>query len=211
MTWALPKADTYFAPILAEDPRGFQIDHLELALKHCKRFRTAVDGGAHVGTWSVALAARFDRVIAFEPAPDTFECLSDNVANHGVRKKVEVYRAGLGEKRCRVPITDDDRRRGNTGARHISATSHGELAEIWPLDMCDIPDIDFLKLDLEGYELFALRGAIGRIKAFQPVILIEVKNFGGRFGCHHEDASKFLLANGYREVDRVRNDRIFVT
>lgn len=39
------------------------------------RFGVAVDGGAHIGGWTLALARRFRHVHAFEPAPDTFATL----------------------------------------------------------------------------------------------------------------------------------------
>lgn len=209
MNWALPLADRYFAPILAKDPRGFEIDHLDAALKHCKNFRTAVDGGAHIGTWSVALAAEFTRVIAFEPAGDTRECLRNNLAARRIYN-VEVLGYALGETNGIVSICDDPRRPGNTGARHVDTRGGGYQVQVGPLDDFKLENVDFLKLDVEGYELAALHGARQTLLRCHPVVLIEVKDFRGRYGFNKEAASEFLLALGYRQVEQVRNDRIFV-
>lgn len=207
MSWALPEADTYFGPMLERDPRGFQIDHLDAALRHCTQFRTAVDGGAHVGTWSAAMGKRFARVLAFEPAHDTFVCLSENL--HDVAN-VDLYCVALGAVRCSGRVMDDPTRPGNTGARHLNVAAPGET-EILPLDGFELPDLDFLKLDVEGYELHALQGAAETLQRCAPVVLIECKRFKPpRFGVDEEAAGTWLKGAGYREATRMRNDRVFV-
>lgn len=209
--WALPASDTYFAPILAADERGFQLDHLELALSHCKSFRTAIDGGAHVGTWSVAMSKRFEYVMAFEPALDTFKCLVKNLDRHAC-VNVGACPGALGAQPGHGTMVDDPKRLGNTGARHLNGEGAGNTV-IWPLDTFPgIKDVDFVKLDVEGYEYHALKGAENTLKRWRPVVLIEVKNFGSpRFGCHCEDAPRYLESIGYREVARMRNDRVYVS
>jgi FkbM family methyltransferase len=205
--WVLPKADTYFRPILEQDPRGFEIDHLESALSHCKNFRTAVDGGAHVGTWTRQMSTRFSRVLAFEPARDTFDCLRQNLAGYG---NVSIYPNALGPTRCVGSVIDDPVRQGNTGARHLLLSGEGGDIEVLPLDYFRLTDLDFLKLDLEGYELFALKGAVETLDRCKPVVLIECKKFKPpRYGNSHEAAADYILTLGYREVARVRNDRIY--
>lgn len=207
MSWALPQSDRYFGPLLKEDPRGFQINHLELALRHCKRFHTAVDGGAHIGTWSVAMAQRFERVIAFEPARDTFECLCENV--HGLNN-VTPFMVALGAVQTNGSVIDDPTRPGNTGARYLNGIGSGDCT-IRPLDDFHLEHVDFLKLDVEGYELHALTGAVQTLNRCRPVVMIEVKAFRPpRFGLPTDAADKFLRGAGYREVARARNDRVYV-
>ena len=202
--WALPAADTYFAPLLEAEPRGFEIDHLDEALKHCKRWRCAVDGGAHIGTWAAYLAGRFERVIAYEPAPDTFACLENNLHPHGNARAVQ---CALGEKYGVAALSDDARRPGNTGARHLCK---GGGIEVRPLDREGYEELDFLKLDLEGYEYFALCGAYETLKRCRPVVLIEEKNgMAQRYGLAPAAARSLLEGLGAREVARVRNDCIF--
>lgn len=204
--WALPPADTYFGPMLAQDPRGFQVDHLELALSHCRRFRTAVDGGAHIGTWSVAMAQKFERVLAFEPAADTYQCLRQNVAHiPNVYPQCRALATRLGH----VKVVDDVTRPGNTGSRYVAETDdilNGVQAIA--LDQCQIDDLDFLKLDLEGYELPALRGAVLTIARCKPLIMIEVKRL--RADVDPMAAVQWLISHGYREVAKAGRDHVFI-
>jgi FkbM family methyltransferase len=201
VNWALPQADTYFAPHMTE--RGFEVDHLDVALKHAKNFRTAIDGGAHVGSWSVELAKHFDLVFAFEPAPDTWQCL---VTNTDACPNVRVRNAALGNQVKRVCIGDDPMRPGNTGARFVGS---GDSVPMVRIDELGLDHLDFLKLDVEGYEYFALLGAAETIARCQPVIVIEEKDFKRRFGLDHRAAGEFLKSLGMREADRVRNDCVF--
>ena len=203
MNWAVPAADNYFRRFLDADPRGFQIDHLQEALKFCFECRRlAVDGGAHIGTWSRHLAAEFDRVMAFEPADDTYACLVENAIAHS---NVVPINKALGEVIGRGKIVDDPSRPGNTGARHLGK---GDSVDVIPLDEYDLQDLDFLKLDVEGYEIEAINGAAETLKRCRPVVVIEVKKL--RAERDPKAAVKRLAQFNYAEASRVRNDYIFI-
>ena len=203
MRWQLPEADTYFAPHLTDE--GFQVDHLKAALTHCRNFRTAIDGGAHIGTWAAHMGRRFRLVLAFEPAEDTFECLARNLSG---AVNVRPVRIALGERAGMARLADDVLRPGNTGARFLVA---GDEVEVMAIDELDLADLDFLKLDIEGCELRALLGAERTLRACRPVVCIEEKKgFGVRFGLQDGAASAYLKGLGAREIERQRNDRIFV-
>ena len=201
MKWALPATDTYFRQHMTG--KGFQVEHLERALTHVTRFRTAIDGGAHIGTWSCAMAERFDRVIAFEPAPDTWACLVRNIADHD---NIEAMNYALGNAAKMVSVGDDASRPGNTGARFVR---EGNSVPMVRIDDMALADVDLLKLDVEGHEYFALQGATETIARCRPVVIIEEKDFGGRFGIDKTAAGHFLRQLGMREIDRIRNDCVF--
>lgn len=200
--WWLPDCDNYFVGKLRA--RGWEIDQLETALKYVTDFNLAIDGGAHIGTWSAALAGRFAEVIAFEPASDTFDCARRNLQNH---VNVRLVPAALGASRMRAAIRDDPERLGNTGSRYLT---DGDAFEVYRLDDYRLEALDFLKLDLEGYEYFALLGAERTVRQCRPVLYVEVKPFATRFGLEPEAAPKLLASWGAREVERIRKDRIYV-
>lgn len=208
--WWLPGADAYFAPFL-EAADGFQLDHLEAALAHCRSWRCAIDGGAHVGTWTVAMAMRFAHVYAFEPAADTFSCLTRNVSERGLTNVIAMNVA-LGAESGVCVVTDDVTRVGNTGARYLKALNGagGSRVSVLALDEMGLTTVDFVKLDLEGYEHFALRGAEQTIRQCRPVVVVEEKNFGGRYGQAAGAASALLRDWGAREVARAGKDVIFI-
>jgi FkbM family methyltransferase len=198
--WRLPDADTYFAGRLTV--RGFEIEKLDAALAHVRQFRTAVDGGAHIGTWSAQLAGRFEDVIAFEPAPDTYACLERNVAG---LPNVHTLRMALGACRRTGVMVDDPSRPGNTGARYLG---EGSGCPVERLDELAIAHLDFLKLDLEGHEYFALLGAERTVKACRPVMVIEEKAFPGRYAVEPRAALDLLASWGAIVRQRIRSDVI---
>lgn len=205
MIWEIPELDTYFANKLT--PEGWEIDHLNEALKYCTKFRTAIDGGAHIGTWSVNLDKMFDMVMAFEPSKDTFMALLKNV--HRYAPEVACFNAALGERSSVCNMVDDPTRLGNTGAR-IAVHLEGTIP-VHTIDQYWLEDLDFLKLDVEGQETLALKGALQTIERCKPTIVVELKEFspprnGG------VAATRLLLDSiGYREVGGLRNDKVFVS
>lgn len=201
----LPDNDTYFAPFIKETG-GFQLDHLHKALSYVEDFSMAVDGGAHIGTWSKEMASWFAIVLAFEPCAYTFECLHRNVENN---LNVVTVPAGLGEKNEYLYITEDTKRIGNTGSNYISYGNGMNKVQIKALDNMELPNLGFIKLDVEGFEYFVLKGAERTLRKFKPVVIVEEKNFGPRFGLAPFAASQFLLSLGAKEVDVVGKDHIF--
>lgn len=212
MLWSIPESDTYFKNQLQLTPDGFELSHLEFALKHVKQFNVAIDGGAHIGTWSIAMAKRFKSVLAFEPASDTYRCLLKNLEQFDPGHVVQPHRMALGEEAGVCIAIDDPARVGNSGARTVMPCSHRRpgKASMVSIDMLPLYSLDFLKLDIEGHELPALRGATNTIKRLWPTIMIECKRFKPSRNGGPERAVKYLNELGYVGVGGVRNDQVFV-
>lgn len=207
MDWKLPASDTYFRSILDKTPEGFELDHLEYALTYVKSFRTAVDGGAHIGTWAVAMAKLFDTVWAFEPSADTFACLWQNTR---YVDNIRNTHAALGPVDGQCQVYPDKTRLGNTGARTVVPDVHKLGTSMFTLDGFDLQGVDFLKLDVEGYEEEALKGCVETIKRWQPVIIVELKQFTPQRYDGPKGTVRLLRSLGYHEVGGVRNDRVFI-
>lgn len=203
--WKLPPADTYFGPILKRTPEGFEIDHLDHALLHVRSFRVAVDAGAHIGTWTCRLAKRFEQVFAFEPASDTYAALMVNV---GGLPNVGCLNMALGASGGQGAVEDDPTRPGNTGARYLRP---GGSVQVVPLSAFHLPELDFLKIDVEGGELDVLRGGEALILSTRPVICMECKEFSPPRNGGVVAARAYLSQLGYQEVGGVRNDRVFAS
>lgn len=204
--WAFPDVDEFMAGEMKADGT-YQASHLRLALKHVTDWGVAIDGGAHVGTWSRLMAERFGRVIAVEPSPDTFECLVENMRAFGC-SAVEARQVALGAVPGKVSMILDgpQAERKNTGGRYVGP---GSDVPQQTLDSWNLESLGFLKLDVEGSEPLVLMGARATLARCRPIVLFENKGLCRRFGLKPVAAQDVLAAAGYRELEIAGCDRIW--
>lgn len=185
------------------DGRGtYQIKKLRAALGYVKNWRTAVDVGAHVGFWSMHLVGKFAMLHAFEPIFEHRECFERNV--HG---SCLVYPVALGAAPAMVSLTVPN---GSSGGTHIvDSASPGEI-ELRTLDSFELENVDFLKIDCEGYEFDVCAGGIETIKRCKPCVIVEQKQhiMSANFGIKGTPAVDFLKALGAKERQVISGDHI---
>jgi FkbM family methyltransferase len=157
---------------------------------------TFVDVGANIGLYTVPAARHVGpegRVIAIEAHPRTFEFLCRNVALNALDNVVTIQRA-VGDSAGSVTMVY---READAGSSFVAADPIGGV-EV-PVETLDailarasVATIDYLKIDVEGYELPVLRGARGIIAA-SPGIVVQVEHAeANRYG-HSLDAVAELL------------------
>lgn len=150
-----------------------------------------VDAGAFNGDHAVRYAQSVPKgvVYAFEPNWEAFECLFHNLRDH---KNAMCFQAALSDRYEQVELLRDI----NAGASHLRRAKGG--VSCITLDSLHLPRLDFFKLDVEGYELFALKGAEQTILTHRPTILVEM-NMGtlARNGVAYKDVFEFLSRMGY--------------
>jgi len=205
--WMFPEADEFMASEIQPDGR-YQAKHLDAALAYVTDWRLAIDGGAHVGTWSRTLSQRFDKVLAFEPSIDTYDALFANMMAFGC-ENVGTSQCALGATIGRVhmaPLDPKAEAMKNTGARFIG--EGGSIPRL-TIDSFKLPALGFLKLDVEGSEMDALKGAERTLKACRPIVLFEDKGFWRRYGYVKEAPQQFLTSIGYRQLTKVGTDAIW--
>jgi FkbM family methyltransferase len=211
--WWLPRDDFYFDRFLegkAPKENGFQREHLEKAFQYVKKWDVAVDVGAHVGFWAKDMAEKFGKVYCFEPSSQTFACLAKNMAEYD---NATLSSMAIGHRHGYCDINRDSRRLKNSGSEYIThRPAHGGVRLV-SLDSLDLPGCDFLKIDVEGYELAVLRGGRKLIREHRPVVSMECmqKKFARRFGWQDHDAEQYLtLKLGYQCVAYMRPDKVFI-
>lgn len=203
--WAFPEADELMASELRPDGT-YQAGHLDAALKYVTDWSIAVDGGAHVGTFSRILAARFARVIAVEPVPETFEALVTNMAHFGCLT-VDCRQVALGAASGAVSLTLDalQAARKNTGGYYVAGG--GTVAQV-TIDSWCLPSLGLLKLDVEGSEPAALEGAMETLRRCRPIVLFEDKQLWVRYyGSPRDAAEQWLMKAGFRFLERAGCDQ----
>jgi FkbM family methyltransferase len=168
------------------------------------RRRTAIDVGAHIGLWSFNLAHWFKRVEAFEPVAAHRECWQANMSTR--QDEVSLHPYALGDREAMVAIHTADTSSGDSWVK-----GKGSIP-MKTLDSFHFEDVDFIKIDCEGYEEFVLRGATSTIMLWRPVICVEQKRdmAAKKFGLETLGAVKFLQDLGYRQAIEISGDHIMV-
>jgi FkbM family methyltransferase len=144
-----------------------------------------VDGGANIGFFSVPVAHRTQgrgtRIVSFEPQRQLFQALGGSLAINGYRH-VYLHNCGLGAEpgQAQLPAVDYSVAQDfGTVALSDETTvdEHAWMADcvvdVTSIDAMALPRLDFFKLDVEGYEIPALTGALATIKQHRPWIWVE--------------------------------------
>lgn len=197
--WLLPQNEKHIGVYFDTVKKNvYQPMHQETALSHCTKFRTAIDIGAHVGLWARGLTEKFESVACFEPCTEFADLLAKNAPKVSV-----IHRCALGEKEGSVKMDIDP---DNTGATHVARGEAG-TTPVLTLDSFELNDVDFVKIDVEGYEYEVVKGGYETFKRNSPIVIIEQK---ARYivpeqGSHA--AVRFLLDKlDYRVIDKVIDD-----
>lgn len=194
----LPDGEQHFQEWMAKsgevvDGRGtYQIQKFRKAIVHCTSFRNAVDIGAHVGFWTIQMAKRFEHVYCFEPVARHRECFGVNCAG---LSNIELVGCAIGEKPGMINITSNPTSSGD------SRVNGGGDIPMKTLDSFELQHIDFIKIDTEGYELFAIQGAEQTIKRCRPMMVVEQKGHGMKyFGFEKEEGVELLQTWGMKPL-----------
>jgi len=146
---------------------------------HIRRGDIVVDGGAHVGVFTrYALLHGADRVIAVEPDPTNIACLEANFTREIAEGRVVLIKAGLWDKETRLTLNEPSGANSGTptflaepgivtGIPNIPVFTLDAIVAQLRLDR-----VDFIKMDIEGSERLALRGAGGTLRRFKPRMAI---------------------------------------
>lgn len=179
---------------------AYQHHKLVKALSFVRNWRTAVDVGGHCGLWSMHLEKKFAHLHAFEPVALHRECFTRNVK---MRDGVLLYPMALGQSEGMVKIHTANQSSGDSWV-----DGDGDIP-LKRLDDFDLHDVDFIKLDCEGYELFALRGAEETLKRCHPVICVEQKpGRAQKFGLKETEAVDYLKSLGANLLSVMSGDYI---
>jgi FkbM family methyltransferase len=186
---------------------------LEQRRRHFGDGVIVVDAGANIGTHTVSLARAmtdWGEVIAFEPQERIYYALCGNIAINNTFNAWAINNAlGASDGTMQIPSVDYQRAASYgslelaIAAQHASAY-HGENVDITVrrLDSFNLPRIDLLKLDIEGMELEALKGARNTIAEHAPILFIEVLKQNieevqktlNTYGYHYGPISRNLIA-----------------
>ncbi|UPG89258.1 FkbM family methyltransferase [Luteibacter aegosomaticola] len=142
---------------------------------------TVLDVGANIGFTALAFAQMADVVHCFEPSPSTFRFLTGNTAG---QHKLCLHQFGLGDAPGKFELTFSPFTRAGGFVSNQTQACEGHIheeIEVRRLDdvatSLDLAGLDFVKIDVEGFESHVLRGGIRTIHRYKPVVVLELNHW----------------------------------
>lgn len=200
----------------------FEIKHRDKIINYLKNMgslKTIVDVGSHYGEF----IARFislapDKIYSFEPNKISYDILKKNFSS----EIINIYNFGVGDENetkllslKRNSLMDSFLEEKKTIIFYLKKIIFGsdihyknnQTIEIKKLDSLivdlNIKNIDLLKIDVEGYELFVLNGA-KKTLTITKYILIEIHDFNQYQGYKSNDIINKLRMSGFKKIKSFR-------
>ena len=165
---------------------GLMIKLLEILFKKKERL-IAYDVGANIGIHSLALAQYFGthiKIRAFEAQRPLYHMLCGTLALNNILSVTAYHKAISDRTGDTITITlPDYNLPNNFGGFEVvpprlsdnqsMIQSHSEVVKTMALDNFD-EAVDFIKMDIEGMEDQALRGAYRLFEKYLPIVFIEI-------------------------------------
>jgi len=153
---------------------GFGIDEIESHIQKLPKEAVALDIGANIGIWTRLLSGYLSNgmVYGFEPSPSTFKKLQKNCS---VSENIQCICAALGNSSGKVKFKETC----EPGLRHLikGNSADGIFVETktlagWTTE-ARLDRVDFIKIDVEGWEADVLIPAVSLLSRFRPIVCFE--------------------------------------
>ena len=163
---------------------------------------TCLDVGANIGNFSLCaarLVGTTGHIFTFEAHPRTHMYAERNIALNKI-PEVSLLGFAIGEKKRTISFSDD----AYDDINHVQ--EHGGVTvPMIRLDDCEqlknLESIACLKIDIEGYELHAFKGAVETLKKTKYVLFELYEKSAALYGHHADDVYDFLVLQGFEIVD----------
>lgn len=142
-----------------------------------------LDVGANIGCTSILFGNLAEKVYCFEPSPTTFGYLEKNVKNARL-DRVTPVNVGLGKESGMFELTFSQSDRSGGFVSNVTSASQGHQVEQIKIIKGDdfmkeskVPKIDFIKIDVEGFEKSVIEGLSATIARDQPIVVLELNHW----------------------------------
>ena len=197
----MPEANSFWVlygqhtePTYLEDAGNGQQLQRDAALEYVKQWRVCLDIGSNIGQWTRPLARRFESVVCFEPNPNFRECFNKNIYENNV----VIWPVGLSDKEHKA-------KQGFNST--VLQNKEGEI-DCRTLDSFGLTNVDFVKIDVDGFEIPLLNGAKQTLIKNNPVINIEMKK--DKRNNITQKCASILKDLGYKFHKRTKSDEVWL-
>jgi FkbM family methyltransferase len=172
--------------------------------------------GAFQGLLTLFFSSRAREVIAYEPNPPSYARVLHNLRLNG-RNNVRVRHLAVGEMEGSITLLSDPLMPGGTsgdpalvGQIKSSASVTSVNVPVVTIDhdivSAQLPAPDFVKIDIEGMELPALRGMAATLKRHHPELYLEMHGATmDQKDANVRNIVQFVLDAGYRDILHVES------
>ena len=161
------------------------------------------DVGANIGSYTVlASAVCKAQSYSFEPIPQTFKYLKENIAVNKIEDLVQALPIGLGAKKETLAFTASL----DLNNHVTNSTNPNEVniaVEVMPLDdVAKNVSFNLLKIDVEGFETAVIQGAVKALENENlKAIIIELDGLGMQFGFDENKLDQHLQNQGFKKYN----------
>ena len=169
--------------------------------------RTFIDIGSHIGTTVIPFLKLYKDCIAYEPHHQNYKLLSKNINHNNLSHRVIINNSCIGDKTVKGNMIYHE---GNNSGCYYFKESLESLESLDNLNetilmnkLDDDPNIisrnniDFIKIDTEGFELNVLKGAEQTILRNKPLIEVEINGLSEKhYGIKSELVYDYLYSLG---------------
>lgn len=159
-----------------------------------------VDAGANIGSYSILASAEIGATsYSFEPVEETFNQFQQNINVNNISSKVNCFQIGLASKPGELIFTDEQDSSMNHVLTSNNSSKNAKRVEVSTLDsILKNYSPSLLKIDVEGFELEVLNGALETLnKQSLKAIIIELNGSGKNYGFSDEEINSKLLSLGF--------------
>ena len=168
-----------------------------------------IDCGANIGEMSVHWNDYCREIHAFEPIPWTYSVLITNIDDNHCTNIIP-HNVALSNESKHVDMRFNEQSNDTAKIGVFTRKYKNDVilsVECKTLDSYKFEQVDYIKIDAEGHEMFVLEGAIETIKRFTPIIQCESEEQHLKSqGLTRDDIGKFITSLGYKiyEKDNLR-------
>ena len=173
-----------------------------------------LDIGANIGLTAMMMAdvARRGRIYAIEAAPRNIAALRRNVFEHGA-SVIRPVHCAVGAQEGSISFADNSTFGYVLSAADL-AGSVGTQVDLRPIDRLaeewGLTRLDFVKIDVEGFEQDALTGARATLARFDPLVMLEFNSWC-QISAYDRSPRRFLewLLDSFAELHVWRHGRLW--
>jgi FkbM family methyltransferase len=183
--------------LIFRDRDFYEKETLQYLKQQYGSFKTVLDIGSNIGNHMLYYCSQLDarNVTCFEPNTFNHAVLCKNVELNNLQDVVTVHNVALGE--TSGTGVQKDFTNMNTGMNRIEMSadtdSAGATVMIKSLDDFGYSNIDFVKIDVEGFEIEVLKGAARTLKNSKAVVMLEV------FNNNQQAVDELMESYGYKK------------